>query len=240
MIGILRSTHILSMSDGVWIMEKKKKTIDAVEILKKRYIKGDVAREAALEYESVNSEVARMIYELRTEADISQKELADLIGTTQSVISRLEDADYEGHSLSMLNRIAKALNQRVTVTMVAKEPELGTLQYAFQMVMQSIRKAKGLTVNELAKRTGIDRNEVVAMERNNGYRPTPLTLHKLSQFYGIPHKRLAALAGAFGGSPPEIISSASKFAAQSETFAKLTDEEKKALDEFMSILKKET
>ena len=34
---------------------------------------------------------------------LPQKELAELIGTTQSVISRLEDADYEGHSLSMLS-----------------------------------------------------------------------------------------------------------------------------------------
>ena len=42
----------------------------------------------------------------RTEAGLSQKELAEMIGTTQSVISRLEDADYEGHSLSMLSRIA--------------------------------------------------------------------------------------------------------------------------------------
>ena len=36
---------------------------------------------------------------------------------TQSVISRLEDADYEGHSLTMLSRIASALNQKLTVAM---------------------------------------------------------------------------------------------------------------------------
>jgi hypothetical protein len=42
-----------------------------------------------------------------------------MIGTTQSVISRLEDADYRGHSLRMLARIAAALNQRLTVSMAA-------------------------------------------------------------------------------------------------------------------------
>ena len=35
-----------------------------------------------------------------------QKKLAKLVGTTQSVIARLEDADYQGHSLNMLGRIA--------------------------------------------------------------------------------------------------------------------------------------
>jgi hypothetical protein len=41
-----------------------------------------------------------------------------LIGTTASVICRLEDADYEGHSLAMLRRIAAALNQRVEIRFV--------------------------------------------------------------------------------------------------------------------------
>jgi predicted transcriptional regulator len=46
---------------------------------------------------------------------VTQKELAKLVGTTQSVIARLEDADYEGHALSMLSRIAAALNKRVDI-----------------------------------------------------------------------------------------------------------------------------
>jgi len=44
--------------------------------------------------------------------------LAELVGTTQSVIARLEDADYEGHSLSMLQRIATAVNKRLEVRFV--------------------------------------------------------------------------------------------------------------------------
>lgn len=57
--------------------------------------------------------VGQIIYDARQEAGLSQTELAKLVGTTQSVISRLEDADYEGYSLSMLNRIATALNKKV-------------------------------------------------------------------------------------------------------------------------------
>ena len=49
------------------------------------------------------------------QAGLTQQGLAELVGTTQAVILRLEDADYEGHSLSMLQRIATALNQKVEI-----------------------------------------------------------------------------------------------------------------------------
>ncbi len=101
-------------------MAKKEKTSSAVSILCDRYVKDDARRKASVEAERVNAQVARMIHDLRNDAGLTQKELAELVGTTQSVISRLEDADYEGHSLSMLTRIAEALNQKLSVVMTAK------------------------------------------------------------------------------------------------------------------------
>lgn len=82
------------------------RTKDAVEILE--HIAGDdpVVRSAMSE-EEVNLDIAQMVYDARTEADLTQTQLARRIGTTQSVISRLEDADYRGHSLAMLHRIAR-------------------------------------------------------------------------------------------------------------------------------------
>jgi transcriptional regulator with XRE-family HTH domain len=65
--------------------------------------------------ERANLDVARKICDLRTKAKLSQRSLAKLVGTTASVICRLEDADYEGHSLAMLNRIAAALDRRVEI-----------------------------------------------------------------------------------------------------------------------------
>src|SRR4030065_2569791 len=104
-------------------MEKKDKITNAVEILHRRYVGDNGERRASLQEERVNAQVAQTIYDLRKEAGLTQKEIADLVGTTQSVISRLEDADYEGHSLSMLNRIARVLNQKLTVVMKGKDPE---------------------------------------------------------------------------------------------------------------------
>ena len=97
---------------------KSKKTSGTFDILHRRYIGENAERQASFEAERVNAEVARTIYELRKKAGLTQKELAQMVGTTQSVISRLEDADYEGHSLSMLNRIAMALNRRLSVQMI--------------------------------------------------------------------------------------------------------------------------
>jgi transcriptional regulator with XRE-family HTH domain len=59
-----------------------------------------------------------MILKAREAAQLTQAQVAKLVGTTQSVISRLEDADYEGHSLTMLQRIAEALNRRLEVRLV--------------------------------------------------------------------------------------------------------------------------
>jgi transcriptional regulator with XRE-family HTH domain len=218
----------------------KKPTTNAAEILRNRYVKDDAERRASVEAERVNAEVARLIYTVRTEAGLTQRQLAELLETTQSVVSRLEDSDYEGHSLSMLNRIAEALQKKLMVVMTAKAPEVSTLRQAFHLCMQMLRRKQRLTIDQLAAKTDVDRDELAAIERNPGYRPSPLTLHKLSQFYGIPHKRLLALAGAIKEVPQEFSEHASRFAAQSDSFANLTSEEKTALDEFMIVLRNDT
>ena len=96
-------------------MALKSKTTDAIAMLHKRYISGNPEAEAALESARLNAHVASMIYKMRENAGLSQAQLAKRVGTTQSVISRLEDADYDGHSLTMLNRIAIALDQKLTI-----------------------------------------------------------------------------------------------------------------------------
>ena len=63
-------------------------------------------------------EIAELIHQVRIEAGLSQRELASRVGTTASVICRLEDGEYDGHSMAMLRRVAKALGQRVEVRFV--------------------------------------------------------------------------------------------------------------------------
>lgn len=220
-------------------MEKKVRRTSAVEILHRRYVGDNGERKASLQEERVNAEVAQTICDLRKEAGLTQKELADLVGTTQSVISRLEDADYEGHSLSMLDRIAKSLNQRMVVQLKTRDPNRGAIRYVFREVVRGLRRKQGLTLSELAANLGLDRDEVIAMERQDDYRPPPLTLFKLSKFYGVSQRNLAILAGAISDASQGFQQEVSKFAAQSESFAKLTKEEQQILDEFIKFLKTE-
>ena len=98
----------------------QKRTSDALVLLDR--LTGNSPEMAELlEQERANLDIARKIYELRTKAGLSQGDLAKRVGTTQSVISRLEDADYEGHSLAMLRRIASALQKRVEIRFVSSK-----------------------------------------------------------------------------------------------------------------------
>ncbi len=92
----------------------QKHTRDALALVEKLTGNG---REMAglIGQEQANLDLARKIYELRTKAGLSQAGLARKVGTTQSVISRLEDADYDGHSLEMMRRIASAMEKRVEI-----------------------------------------------------------------------------------------------------------------------------
>lgn len=60
-------------------------------------------------------DLALLVREMRDEAGLSQAELAKKAQTTQSVIARLEDAEYSGHSLKMLERIAAACAVNLTL-----------------------------------------------------------------------------------------------------------------------------
>ncbi len=93
----------------------RKATTDAVEILHREFYEGNPEKLKSLAACRANDEIARKIRALRTKAGLTQAQLAKLVGTTASAICRLEDADYEGHSVAMLRRIAAALNRRVEI-----------------------------------------------------------------------------------------------------------------------------
>jgi ribosome-binding protein aMBF1 (putative translation factor) len=82
----------------------------------------DGARQEAFEQELVNVEAAQLLYDMRTKAGLRQRALAQRVGTTASVICRLEDAGYQGHTLGMLRRIAAALERRLELRAVPLTP----------------------------------------------------------------------------------------------------------------------
>ena len=71
-------------------------------------------------------DVALQITELRQRAGLSQKELAQILHTSQQQISRLESSGYEGHSLSTLRRVADALHAKVRIVFEPIGADTGT------------------------------------------------------------------------------------------------------------------
>jgi DNA-binding XRE family transcriptional regulator len=98
---------------------KRKIKSDALQFAYNRYIGNNPERVTSFEEELANAELARKICDLRTKAGLTHGQLAKLVGTTAAVIRQLEEADYAGHMMAMLNRIAAALNQRVEIRCVA-------------------------------------------------------------------------------------------------------------------------
>jgi ribosome-binding protein aMBF1 (putative translation factor) len=90
-------------------------TCDGIAILEHRYLKNNPVRQKRVAKYMKQLEIGQQIYDLRQAAGLTQAQLAKIVGTTHSVISRLEDADYNGHSLKMLQRIATCLGKNLTV-----------------------------------------------------------------------------------------------------------------------------
>lgn len=86
-------------------MNKKEVTHDkVVQMMEKRWpgFKSKVKKEAD------KLHIAYKIAEMRKKAHLSQEALAKKIGTTQSVVARMESLKYSDYRVSTLKRIAEA------------------------------------------------------------------------------------------------------------------------------------
>lgn len=75
--------------------------------------------------------LGQLIYDLRTAAGMSQRQLAERMGTTQSVISRMEEGGGARNRIDTLARVAIALDRHLVVSFPAEPPE--TLKDAVQV-----------------------------------------------------------------------------------------------------------
>lgn len=94
-----------------------RRTKNLAEVIRRK-LAADPELAEAVARERMHANVAGVIADLREAAGLTQQELATRAGTHQSVIARLEDADYDSHSLKMLQRIAEALGKQIEVRFV--------------------------------------------------------------------------------------------------------------------------
>jgi ribosome-binding protein aMBF1 (putative translation factor) len=100
------------MQESIMATKRRFKSA-AVQELYEELIGDDAAAQEEFEEGLVNIEAAQLLYEMRSKAGLSQRELARKVGTSASAINRLESADYDGHTIAMVRRIATALNRRL-------------------------------------------------------------------------------------------------------------------------------
>ena len=103
-------------------MSKKHRTTSAREVLRRRF---DRTPEDVAERDQTHREMSLgdKIKRLREEAGLTQQELADKIHTQPSAISRIEDADYDGHSIALLERVARALDMLLLIDFAPRHPK---------------------------------------------------------------------------------------------------------------------
>jgi ribosome-binding protein aMBF1 (putative translation factor) len=102
--------------------KKKSSMHSGTQILFDRLYRGRPERIAALRSTRKELALGRKIRELREAKGLSQAQLARALGTQAPAISRIEDADYDGHSLRILRKIADYLGQNLVVSFEPKPP----------------------------------------------------------------------------------------------------------------------
>ena len=92
---------------------------DALKIIDSQY-KDDVTWDKRVNEEKIKIEIGMLVYQLRKQAKVSQKELGKMIGVGQAMISRLEHACYDGDFFILFYNICNALQHTVEIKVLPK------------------------------------------------------------------------------------------------------------------------
>ncbi len=90
------------------------KTRNFAEVIKRK-LQADPGLADQVDQETTQANIAALIYRAHEQAGLTQAQLAERVCTHQPVIARLENADYDGHSLLLLRRIAAAIGKRLKI-----------------------------------------------------------------------------------------------------------------------------
>lgn len=105
-----------------------KKQKDDLDIMMEKVLKKKPHLKEGLEKADQAWDIAFQIRELREKAGLTQKQLAELVGTKQSNIARIEDAEYTRYTLTTLEKVTKALKAKLEIKIV---PTTGHREVAY-------------------------------------------------------------------------------------------------------------
>lgn len=99
-------------------MRRKKDDLDK---LIEKALKIDPTLKEEMEKYGRAFDIAFQMYDLRKKAGLTQTQLAKLVGTRQSNIARIEDAEYTGYTLKTLEKVAKALQAKLEIKIIPEQ-----------------------------------------------------------------------------------------------------------------------
>jgi len=127
------------------------------------------------------------------------------------------------------------------IRMTSPEPLLATsdvltARLSFSKFVHLARLKLVLTKEQFANKAKIPLKELVCVEDDDQFTPTPRTVHMLAQFLKVSHEKLLTLAGLAQAKDAQFNAAAVRFAAMSEPIRELAPEEQEAFEEFAKFL----
>lgn len=122
----------------------------------------------------------------------------------------------------------------------ADEVSQPPITVAFGLLVRFSRRAKRLSVEQLAEKLSVDTDELQHIEKDPAYRARPRTISNIATFFDLPFTELTKLAGAAVSNDDSFRNTALKFAAHSEDIAALSGEEKELLQSFIRYLREKS
>jgi HTH-type transcriptional regulator, competence development regulator len=110
------------------------------------------------------------------------------------------------------------------------------LNIAFGRFVRLMRRQRRQTLERLAEDAEVEITELVEIEEDNHHRPEPRTVYQLANHFKVPMKKMMQLAGLSVPKDSNLYEEAIRFAARSEPVEELNDNEKAALEAFVSVL----
>lgn len=98
-----------------------KRVKDDLDKTLEKILKEDPSFQEGLDKAEEAWDIAFQIINLREKTGLTQKELADLVGTKQSNIARIESADYTGYTFKTLEKVTKALKAKLEIRIIPSD-----------------------------------------------------------------------------------------------------------------------
>jgi transcriptional regulator with XRE-family HTH domain len=110
------------------------------------------------------------------------------------------------------------------------------LKVAFSRFLLLARRERKLSLEQFAEATDVDLAELLKIETDEHYVPSPRTVHQVAGFLKVPARKLMALAGLLQVKDVQFQNESLRFAARSEPVETLSPQEHSVLEEYVKFL----